>query len=277
MLSPRQIHLDFHTSPELEGIGENFSKEHFQAMLQKGNVSSITVFAKCHHSLCYYPTEAGIRHPGLSFDLLGEMMDAAHEIGVRAPVYITAGWSSLDAENHPEWLVKNIKGNYIPSQFDFSAAPSAVMPQNIWLYLCLNDGAYARHIYDITREICNRYKRIDGLFIDICIIGGFCYCDECKEGMVKQGLNPENESHAEKYYYDKHQDFMQNIRNIAAENHPEATVFFNSGGANIYLPRFHGLSTHFEIEDLPTVWGGYDKMPMHAKYFSCLHTAPAVP
>ena len=98
----RQTHLDFHTSPDIENIGGNFSKENFQAALKEGNLDSITVFAKCHHSMCYYPTKVGIMHPHLDFDLTGAMVDAAHEIGVRAPIYITAGWSHKDAQEHPE-------------------------------------------------------------------------------------------------------------------------------------------------------------------------------
>ena len=92
-----QTHLDFHTSPDIPSVGSKFSKENFQAALKAGNLESITVFAKCHHCMCYYPTEVGMMHPSLDFDLLGAMVEAAHEIGVRAPIYITAGWSDKDA------------------------------------------------------------------------------------------------------------------------------------------------------------------------------------
>ena len=44
-LSFRQIHLDFHTSECIDGIGSKFSKAQFQQMLRMGHVSSITVFA----------------------------------------------------------------------------------------------------------------------------------------------------------------------------------------------------------------------------------------
>ena len=40
----RQVHLDFHTSGEIENIGKQFSKEQFQSMLKKGHVDSVTVF-----------------------------------------------------------------------------------------------------------------------------------------------------------------------------------------------------------------------------------------
>ena len=95
-LPARQVHLDFHTSGLIKGVGAQFSKEDFQQALREGNVSSITVFAKCHHGYCYYPTKTGTMHPQLDFDLLGAMLDAAHEVGVKAPIYITAGCSALE-------------------------------------------------------------------------------------------------------------------------------------------------------------------------------------
>lgn len=267
-LTPRQVHLDFHTSPLIDGIGSNFSKENFQEALKLGHLSSITVFAKCHHSQCYYPTKVGTMHPHLKFDLLGAEIDAAHEIGVKAPIYITAGWSAEDAKMHPEWLARNKDGSPSTRRFDESAGDNDPIPNCCWLDLCLNDGSYCNHIYDLTREICDRYDNIDGLFYDICIHQEACYCDECVRGMKELGLDPENEEDAKKYLVMKRQDWMRKCREILYEKHPGTSIFFNSGGADPYRPQFHCGSTHFELEDLPTAWGGYDKMPPTAKYFA---------
>ena len=98
-LKTRQVHLDFHTSEHVPGVGHLYSKEQFQSALKIGHVNSITVFAKCHHSWSYYPTRFGRMHPGLKFDLLGAQIGACHEIGVAAPVYLTVGWSANDAED----------------------------------------------------------------------------------------------------------------------------------------------------------------------------------
>ena len=95
-LPQRQVHLDFHTSEHVPGIGSKFDKKQFQECLQRGHVNSITVFAKCHHGYCYYPTQVGTMHPGLDFDLTGAMIEAAHEIG-----YI----KESDVEVLKEWRV----------------------------------------------------------------------------------------------------------------------------------------------------------------------------
>src|SRR5438034_761106 len=60
-LAFRQVHLDFHTSGEIPGVGEAFDPDAFVATLQAAGVNSITCFAKCHHGLSYYPTEVGVR------------------------------------------------------------------------------------------------------------------------------------------------------------------------------------------------------------------------
>lgn len=266
-ITPRQVHLDFHTSELIPDIGSRFSRENFQTALKKGSLSSITVFAKCHHGYCYYDTHIGTRHPNLKVNLLDEMLDAAHEIGVRAPIYITAGWSALDASAHREWLMKDKEGNYIPKSNFSGADPDSARPECSWDYLCLNNDDYTAQIYALTREICDRYETVDGLFYDICFLGEACYCDSCKKGMADLGLDPEKEEDAKQYYILKHQEFMRKCGEILREKHPDATVFFNSGGADPYRPQYHALSTHFEMEDLPTTWGGYDTMPPTAKYF----------
>jgi len=40
-IGTRQIHLDFHTSEQLPGVGLNFSKAQFQAALKEAHVNAI--------------------------------------------------------------------------------------------------------------------------------------------------------------------------------------------------------------------------------------------
>ena len=262
----KQVHLDFHTSPDIENIGSHFSKENFQAALKLAHADSITVFAKCHHGVCYYPTEVGVMHPKLSFDLTGAMVEAAHEIGVRAPVYITAGWSHYDAEKHPEWIIVNQDGSKRSSvPFDENADSSTPKPHCHWMTLCLSDGnEYTKHIYELTEEVCRRYKNLDGLFYDICTIGEACYCDYCKKSMAEMGLDPNKEEDARKHLILKRQRFMERCGQILHRYHPEATIFFN-GTAHQYKTHYLDFQSHYEMENLPTAWGGYNSLPMRAK------------
>lgn len=265
----RQVHLDFHTSPHIPGVGAQFDKAQFQQALKEGNLNSITVFAKCHHGYCYFPTKVGTQHPTMmpGFDLTGAMVEAAHEIGVDAPIYITAGWSVLDAETHPEWCMRDKNGVKRDNGSDPNAGPDDPRPNCTWDHLCLS-GDYAQHIYDLTEEVCSRYPVVDGLFYDIVYLNRACYCPNCLAGMKAEGLNPDCEEDAQAYYRRVHLRFMDRCTRILHEKHPGATIFFNSGGAEIYRPEYHAGQTHYEMEDLPTTWGGYNKMPARASFMS---------
>jgi len=265
-MNRRQVHLDFHTSEKIKNIGCDFSKEDFQNALKKGNVNSITVFAKCHHGWCYYPTKAGRMHPELDFDLLGAQIEAAHEIGVRAPVYITLGWSENDALTHPEWIARRKDGTYITSYpYDETATEDTPRRNNLWIDLCPNTG-YGEHLRDIAREVCERYGVVDGLFFDIVFHGDRCYCDKCRADMKAMGLDPENEDDASAFFKKVRLELMSDMYDIIKSNNPDGTLFFN-GSASLYFPEWYPYQTHFELEDLPTAWGGYDKLAMRAKHF----------
>ncbi len=267
-LRARQVHLDFHTTEKIEGVATKFNKKEFQDNIKLAEINSITIFGKCHHGFCYYPTKVGTMNPSMpqDMDLAAEMMDACHEIGVRAPLYITLGWSAYDAETHPEWVVRDIDGNKCGSKIVDTPTSDDPKPECSWWHLCYL-GGYSQHLYDITHEVCSRYKVLDGLFYDIVFNYELCYCDDCKKGMTEQGYDYNDVTQVSEYHMKTKHEVLNNINKIIESYHPDATIFYNSGGADIHMPQWQYLSTHYEMEDLPTTWGGYDKMPIRAKYF----------
>ena len=270
----RQVHLDFHTSEHIPGVGSRFSKAQFQQALQLGRVNAINIFAKCHHSWSYYPTKVGMVHPTLEFDLVGAQIEACHEIGVRCPVYVTVGWSATDAAMHPEWAVRDIEGR--PSSRDKGAVnnpdPGAPRPFGSWIDLCPS-GEYLDLILAQSRELCEWYP-LDGLWYDI-TSGPVCYCDNCRRGMAAEGYDVNDPAQALAYNRLKWTRFMEACNAQLHSYHPEGTVFYN-GTTVMYLDGVHTapgshiphLNTHYELEDLPTTWGGYDKLSMRAKFFA---------
>ena len=86
MTAHRQIHLDFHT-PAGVTVGDKFTATEFFDTLEAAKVNSIAVFAKCHHGYSYFDTKVGTRHPGLGFDLLGQMV--AEGAKRQMPVQVT--------------------------------------------------------------------------------------------------------------------------------------------------------------------------------------------
>lgn len=264
----RCVHLDFHTSPDIKGVGKRFCKERFTKTLKDANVDLITVFAKCHHGYTYYPSNVGEMHPGLDFDLLKEEIDAAHAAGAKAPIYITIGWSKKDADEHPEWhhidffTRKPIYMGHKPKETD---TPDTPLEDCSWTTLCPL-GSYGEYLEAITREVCERYDVSDGIFYDICFVSTACACEACLEGMKKKGLDPDSLKDAEKYYSEGRIEMMKRLTGVVHEYAKDAPVFYN-GGANMNRTEFHPYQTHYELEDLPTAWGGYDLMPVRAKFF----------
>lgn len=262
-LPSRQVHLDFHTSEHIPGVGEKFDKKQFQKAVKLGNLNSITIFAKCHHSWCYYPTKVGKMHPTLKFDLLGEMINACHEIKVRCPIYITVGWSATDALNHPEWHSLNKDGASVGLIKD--AKPTDPRPVFNWTMLSIA-SAYRELVLEHTREVVNQYD-VDGIFFDICH-HRVDFNPVSVKAMKEAGVNLDDMKACERWYDTAWVSFMQQANEIIRDKHPDATIFYN-GRAELDTPRaMLACDTHFELEDLPTTWGGYDKFPLRSKYFA---------
>ncbi len=259
----RHVHLDFHTSEDIPGVGSRFDKKQWQAALKAGHVNSINIFAKCHHSWSYYPTKVGQMHPTLRRNLLGEQIDACHEIGVRAPIYFTVGWSANDAKTHPEWAARNLDGSVRTCNYDVNAKPTDSKPIASWVTLCPG-GDYRKLILEQSAEICRTFD-VDGFWYDICF--DQCWCERCLAAMKDARLDPKKPEDQRTHNIRKWQSFMTECNAVLFGSHPKANVFFN-GSTGIYDPQYHDYITQYEMEDLPTVWGGYDKFPLRARYFA---------
>jgi len=72
------------------------------------------------HGWSYHPTKIGKKHPHLKFDLLAAQIDACREIGVRCPIYLSAGLDELAAFANPTWVVKKKDGTtYKPLEVEW--------------------------------------------------------------------------------------------------------------------------------------------------------------
>ena len=277
----RQIHLDFHTSEHIPDIGAAFSKEQFQQALKVANVNAINIFAKGHHSWSYYPTQVGQMHPQLDFDLLGAQVEACHEIGVLCPFYFTFGWSHNDAVEHPEWCARDRKGNIrSTSRYNLDAKPEDPKPNYHWMFMCVN-SSYHDHIMAQIEELCMLYD-VDGFWFDIYQTVNPCFCDTCRKMMKEQGYDAAKDSEAEAFYGTSFKRHFRALKELIHSHHPDASVYFNGtttlkrGPANFNL-KMYEENTVQDLEDLPTMWGGYDKLPIQAKlYLKAGYTATAM-
>ena len=187
----REIHLDFHTSEKIEGIGAGFEPEEFAAVLEQARVNSITCFARCHHGWLYYDSKRFPEriHPHLERrDLLRDQIEVCHRKGIRVPVYITVQWDHFTAEHHPEWLTVSENGGPIGRNDLFEAG--------FYRFLCVN-SPYIGLLKSLTREVLETIP-VDGLFFDI-VQPQPCACRYCREGMEQSGLDPSDANSRMKY------------------------------------------------------------------------------
>ena len=271
MLPARHVHLDFHTSELCTDVGREFDPRQMARALRLGHVNAITLFGLCHHGWSYYPTKVGKPHPHLARPaLLDEQLAVCRRLGVRAPVYFTIGWNARAAREHPEWVVRTRDGRVdcMASAWGWKpdAKPDEPMPGFSWPYLCVF-GGYADFLCELVAEFCAARDHVDGFFFDI-TNARRSYRPECLAAMRDEGVDIDDPAAAERWYVGVWTAFMRRIRAIIAERHPHATVFFN-GRAEMDTPPEHlAQQTHYELEDLPTAWGGYDKFPPRARFFS---------
>lgn len=252
----RQVHLDFHTSPNIDNVGHEFDKKHWQMALKVGNIDSITCFAKCHHGWSYYDGVVGKRHPNLKFDLLSAQYEAAKEIGVNVPIYLSAGLDNLAFQENPQWREIGIDGRYIGwSQNKKDAG---------FHKLCFN-SPYLDYLCRQIREVVRLFPNANGIFLDI-ISQGQCCCPWCKEWMHKHHLNMDIESDRLKCAASALKRYFSKTTCACRSVSDDMPVFHNSGHIRRGERQILKYFSHLELESLPTGGWGYDHFPISAKY-----------
>ncbi len=254
----RQVHLDFHTSEAIDRIGTSFNKLQFQTMLQKGHVNSVTIFSKCHHGWAYHPTTANEIHPGLEFDLLQAMIEAAHEIGVKTPVYLSAGLDEKMARRHPEWLFRNdkeqtswVKDFMTPGYHEF----------------CMN-SPYLDYLLKQIEEVVQNYDA-DGIFLDIVGVRT-CYCQHCVAALRANGQDPRDVETVRALGEKTYATYTRKVNELIHAAAPNMPIFHNGGHIHKGRRDLAHMNTHLELESLPTGGWGYDHFPLSARYAQIL-------
>jgi hypothetical protein len=97
----RQIHLDFHTSEKIPGVGSKFDARQFQEMLKLGHVDSVTLFSKCHHGISYHDTQVGVAPSSHAGRSAASAIRSMRAIDVKTPIYISAGFDEAMALAQP--------------------------------------------------------------------------------------------------------------------------------------------------------------------------------
>ena len=253
----RQIHLDFHTSEHIEGIGADFDPEEFASTLERARVNSITCFGRGHHGWIYFDTKlfAERRHPHLTRNLLKEQIEACHARDIRVPIYITVQWDHYTADEHPEWLVVDEQG-----------CPVGTPPYEAGFYrrLCVNSPYVEDFLKPHVQEVLETLP-VDGFFFDI-VAPVDCSCKYCRARMEAEDLEPSDAAARRRFGLQTINNFKRDLTRFVRQFSDDCTIFYNAGHIG---PRHRAVVdayTHFELESLPSGGWGYLHFPITMRY-----------
>ncbi len=256
----RQVHLDFHTSQHITGIGAAFDPDEFADTLARAHVNSVTCFARCHHGYIYYETQKfpERRHPHLQRNLLPEMIAACHARGIRMPIYTTIQWDQFTADQHPEWLALGADGKVLgtpPYEAGF------------YRFLMVN-SPYFDFLKEHVREIFELMP-VDGFFFDITQS-----LDDSsiwtRNAMLAAGLNPSDPEARFRYGLQVIDTFKLEMTAFVRQFSPDCTIFYNAGHVSPFEKAGLSAYSHLELESLPSGGWGYLHFPLTARYARAL-------
>lgn len=270
-LPPRQLHLDFHTPPEVKGVARDFDAPAFASRVAGLGAESVTLFARCHHGMFYYPSRLGALHPGLEGrDLMGEMLEALHAEGIRCALYLSVGWDEVLAEAHPDWRQKRRSGEDAVQIFP---DPGGGEGRGRWRFLNWLHPAFLDFLEANLTELFDRY-RFEGLFFDIVFLDHqSCWSETTMALRREYGYLADNQETHRRLEVLMQRRFTSRISRFIRSRDPECGIFYNSPftapamslrGART---RFADLS-HWEIESLPSGPWGYAHFEPVARFFA---------
>ena len=251
----RQIHLDFHTAPEIPDVGAGFDADVFGDTLVEARVNWVTLFGKCHHGMSYYPTKVGVVHPSLKFDLMGAQIEACKSRGIAAPVYLSVRVDQHIGLTRPDLICRLEDGRLW--------GPNA--HETTWYQVCMNNTEYVDYLAAQTEEVLRDYDA-DGLFYDMCYYppDPGCFCEKCLARLERSGHSRDDKAAHRQQSYDIMREYSTRLAKLCKQLRPNATTFFNPR-VSASVHRELDVLTQLEIESLTTGLWGYHFFPTMAR------------
>jgi hypothetical protein len=254
----RQVHLDFHTSPDIENVGADFDSDEFASTLARAHVNSVTCFARCHHGHIYFDTKKHPEriHPQLARrNLLAEQIEACHERGIRVPIYTTIQWDAYTADRHRDWLMIDEEGK------EYGTAPLA---PGFYRYLDVLHPGYRQFLRNHLQDILETLP-VDGLFLDI-VQPQWSAARHWLDAMDNAGLDPEDASARERFARKVLSEWKLETTDFIRQFNTDCTVFYNAGHVGPGHRPTIDAYTHYELESLPSGGWGYMHFPQTMRY-----------
>ncbi len=253
----RQIHMDYHTTQHIPGVGAKFDPDEFADTLAKAAVDSVTVFGRCHHGWLYYDSKkfADRIHPNLAYKhLLRDQIKACHKRNIRAPIYLTIQWDHLLARQHPEWITQGPEGQ-------LNGTPP--YEAGFYNHLCVNTP-YRQFLREHVAEVFDLLP-VDGLFLDI-VQSVDCSCPFCRERMKSAGVDAADDAERQAFAFKTINEWKLEMTAHIRKFDKDCTIFYNAGHVGPHDRKAAAAYTHWELESLPGGGWGYLHFPATQRF-----------
>lgn len=245
------LFYDFHTSTINPDVGKNFDVEQFTDNLKECGVDFLTWHARCNQGNSYFNTKYGYRHPSLTYDMFGAIVESCHKKGIKVSAYMNGGISDEELLHNRDWMRISPDGHTV----------SQYLPAADLRATCYN-SPFREHLKNMTRELAQDYH-VDGFFYDC--MGSYysCVCPYCVKEMIERGINYKDPKEVEKFTAFSIIRLAKELKETAVSVNPDSFFYLNGS----IVDEVTDLNTHLECECLPSCSAlGYDYLPVHAHY-----------
>lgn len=230
----RKVHILYVSPAWVKDRGADFNADLYAENLSRAGAKAVELYTKDHHGYVYFKSKTGRQYP---LDVLGQMLAACHQRGIRLIAYYSVAFDNYASGIHPEWLQATKNGDFRESAFT--------------RLICLN-SPYADYALDQIHTIVSQYD-IDGLWLDIMpttwleyrsigwngALAPFCYCIYCRRKYRKLygrdvPLNPNTHESLDGYHMQveaaKH--FMERAKTLLQQYRSanDAILTYNGSG-----------------------------------------------
>ena len=243
------LFYDNHTHIDNPDVGKNFDPEYFTDEIKKCGVDYIGFHARCNQGMAYYDTKIGIRHPSLSYDLFGKVVECCRKKDIAVVAYFNGCLSMMELVDRREWQTLHMEGHGCYGRVH----PFAVTA-------CYNTP-YRNHTISMIREVVSQYD-VQGVFLD-CLLPRPCICPTCVRLMKESGVDYQDFDSVMEFSRQSIIRFCQDVSAAVREYLPDPMLYFNGP----FFGTVKDLDTFFDCECIPTCasWG-YEYLPTMAHY-----------
>ena len=222
-----------------QGIATRFDPQAIVDEFVRARINVAVIFAKCQYGNFYYNTRLGHKHHGLGdLDLLGSVLELAHQRNIRIVGYYSNMWDTQIAREHPDWMAEDAEGQRSYKR---------------WPTLCLN-SPYRDLVHQHLEEMFTLYD-LDGVWSDI-LSALPCFCPRCQALYQERFGTPMPRTTADadwiqmvRWQQDYLYDYIESCRSLVKAISPDAAYIVNFFGTPYALPS-QGLSVkHLALSD----------------------------